>query len=472
MFTEIERHIEAMFPEQTENLQKLIRIESIADISCPRGPYGPQVEQALDFVAALAQEKGLRVTRVGRSGVFAEWGTGDRVAAAFSHIDVVPAGDGWSVPAFSGLIRDGVLYGRGSVDNKGPALGCLYALAAIRQICIEPGCRLRVYFGGCEETGMLDIVPYLEEFGHPDAGFIPDSSFPLAYAERGVLFLDLCAEAPASGRGPAALVSLHGGTARNTVPPAASACVRFDADAACTDACERLLQFARTKKYELSAQAQGRHLELRMARLTAHANSPEFGKNAVVRLLDCLKELPLEPAQARVVRGLTEKIGAELDGASMGIRLKTESGELVQNLSSLDWENGSMRAVYNVRYPYEGDKQQILDRIFSGLSGFGISVRIQDDLPSVYLERESALVQALYGAYSSVTGDRSPMCAAGATYAKYIRNAVPFGSIFPGEIDWCHQADEHAALGQILTYTKIYAKAFCNLSALLETSHP
>lgn len=37
MFTEIERHIEAMFPEQTENLQKLIRIESIADISCPRG---------------------------------------------------------------------------------------------------------------------------------------------------------------------------------------------------------------------------------------------------------------------------------------------------------------------------------------------------------------------------------------------------------------------------------------------------
>lgn len=131
-----------------------------------------------------------------------------------------------------------------------------------------------------------------------------------------------------------------------------------------------------------------------------------------------------------------------------------------------------MRAVYNVRYPYEGDKQQILDRISSGLSGFGISVRIQDDLPSVYLERESALVQALYGAYASVTGDRSPMRAVGATYAKYIRNAVPFGSIFPGEIDWCHQADEHAALGQILTYTKIYAKAFCNLSALLETSHP
>lgn len=90
------------------------------------------MEQALDLVAALAREKGLRVTRVGRSGVFAEWGAGDRVAAAFSHVDVVPAGDGWSVPAFSGLIRDGVLYGRGSVDNKGPALGCLYALAAIR----------------------------------------------------------------------------------------------------------------------------------------------------------------------------------------------------------------------------------------------------------------------------------------------------------------------------------------------------
>lgn len=36
-----------------------------------------------------------------------------------AHIDVVPAPDeGWDVPPFSGLERNGFIYGRGTIDNK------------------------------------------------------------------------------------------------------------------------------------------------------------------------------------------------------------------------------------------------------------------------------------------------------------------------------------------------------------------
>ena len=48
-----------------------------------------------------------------------------------THIDVVPAGEGWTHDAFGGEIVDGRIYGRGAMDDKGPAIAALYALKAL-----------------------------------------------------------------------------------------------------------------------------------------------------------------------------------------------------------------------------------------------------------------------------------------------------------------------------------------------------
>ena len=59
--------------------------------------------------------------------------TGDLVAI-LAHVDVVPAVGDWVVPPYSAQIIDGKLYGRGSVDDKGPAIACLYAMKAIKRM--------------------------------------------------------------------------------------------------------------------------------------------------------------------------------------------------------------------------------------------------------------------------------------------------------------------------------------------------
>ncbi len=49
------------------------------------------------------------------------------------HMDVVPAGDGWSVDPFEGVIRDGRMYGRGVSDMKGGIAAQVYAIETLRR---------------------------------------------------------------------------------------------------------------------------------------------------------------------------------------------------------------------------------------------------------------------------------------------------------------------------------------------------
>ena len=61
---------------------------------------------------------------------YVDYGEGEETLAILTHIDVVPKGEGWTVPAFEGVEKDGRIYGRGAIDNKGPAIAALYALKA------------------------------------------------------------------------------------------------------------------------------------------------------------------------------------------------------------------------------------------------------------------------------------------------------------------------------------------------------
>ena len=54
-----------------------------------------------------------------------------------AHLDVVPAGEGWQVTeAFEPVVKDGNLYGRGTADDKGPAVAALYAMRAVKELGI------------------------------------------------------------------------------------------------------------------------------------------------------------------------------------------------------------------------------------------------------------------------------------------------------------------------------------------------
>jgi carboxypeptidase PM20D1 len=70
------------------------------------------------------------------------------------HQDVVPASDeGWSVPAFSGTVRDGCIYGRGAMDCKGTMYVQLQAVEELLEEGFEPPCDVYLEYSINEETG-------------------------------------------------------------------------------------------------------------------------------------------------------------------------------------------------------------------------------------------------------------------------------------------------------------------------------
>ena len=116
-----------------QSIIDLVGIESVCDRreNDPEYPYGEGVRHALDYVLDLCNKFGFRTKNCNNQIGYAEIGEGDPLTAVLVHLDVVPIGDGWS--AEQGEIRDGKLFGRGVMDDKGPAVACIYAMKDIKQ---------------------------------------------------------------------------------------------------------------------------------------------------------------------------------------------------------------------------------------------------------------------------------------------------------------------------------------------------
>ncbi|MEP6551044.1 MAG: M20/M25/M40 family metallo-hydrolase [Gemmatimonadales bacterium] len=95
-------------------------------------------------------------------------GNGARKAIALvNHIDVVPVNPAsWSVDAFSGVVKDGYIWGRGAVDMKGNAIAQLMAMIALKRSGI-PLTRDIVFIGNAdEELGSTGALVFVKQ--HPD----------------------------------------------------------------------------------------------------------------------------------------------------------------------------------------------------------------------------------------------------------------------------------------------------------------
>jgi acetylornithine deacetylase/succinyl-diaminopimelate desuccinylase-like protein len=96
--------------------------------------------RAADYLAAILAREGIAsrlwLTPSGRANLSARLTspTSDgRAVLLLHHLDVVAAGPGWSVPPFTGLLRGGRLWGRGTLDDKGLGVGGLAALVDLKR---------------------------------------------------------------------------------------------------------------------------------------------------------------------------------------------------------------------------------------------------------------------------------------------------------------------------------------------------
>ena len=79
------------------------------------------------------------------------------------HVDVVPAGAGWTVDPFGGAVRDGRIYGRGACDMKAGIAAAVFAGEAIRRAGVVLNGSLEISCTVDEESGGFAGVAYLAE---------------------------------------------------------------------------------------------------------------------------------------------------------------------------------------------------------------------------------------------------------------------------------------------------------------------
>ena len=152
--------MESLKDQMTEGILEMVRIDSVESEAELDAPFGPGVKRALLKALELGERLGFRCVNLDNYIGYAEYGRGPDYVCAMGHVDVVPVGDGWRQPPFSGYMADGVIYSRGILDNKGPLLSCLYGLYSLKELGFEPKHRIRIIFGCDEESGFEDLRYY------------------------------------------------------------------------------------------------------------------------------------------------------------------------------------------------------------------------------------------------------------------------------------------------------------------------
>lgn len=191
MEEKILQKVEELSQEMIKTIIEMVKIDSVEGEAEPETPFGKGVKKALDEALSLSEKMGFDTVNVDNYMGYASYGTGEDYVCAVGHLDVVPVGTGWKQPPFSGYVKDGVIYSRGVLDNKGPIFSCLYALYALKELGISLKHQVRIIFGCDEESGFEDLKYYLSKEKPPVMGFTPDCKYPVVYAERGRALVEI-----------------------------------------------------------------------------------------------------------------------------------------------------------------------------------------------------------------------------------------------------------------------------------------
>lgn len=419
------------------HIQDSIRIDSVSGAPCEGAPYGKGPKAALEHALHLGESFGLKTKNVDDRAGWVEYGEGEEMIAVLGHLDVVPAGDGWNFPPFGGEICDGRLYGRGVLDDKGPVIGAICGLKAIKDLGIQTKRRIRVIFGCAEETGCDCIHHYIacgEEL--PSAGFTPDGDFPLIFFEKGMTTVEAGKKMPQMGK--IKVLQFAGGVAKNVVTPNCTLVLEGIWEIPEQEGVTVTVQDGKTTVY-----AEGN---------SAHGSTPEKGINAAIRLLKAVQHLDFGGDFQQMMNFILKEVGEETNGKTLGIYyFDEETGETTVNLGIVSYTPEEMRLTLDIRHPKNAVQPEVAHKVEEALGKYGMEVFESKPTECLYVPLDSLLVKTLMKVYREQTGrTEKPMAIGGGTYAKMFRNMVAFGPVFPDEPSMIHQANESADLEQLM----------------------
>ena len=437
--------------EMIESIRQSMRINSVRGEACQDAPYGVGPKIALDHMLMLGKSMGFKTGCADNRIGWIEYGEGEEMVGVLGHLDIVPAGDGWEHPAFGAEIHDGVLWGRGCVDDKGPIIGALYGLKAIRELNLPIDRRIRILFGTDEENGSSCAQYYVENgYEMPTIGFTPDAEFPAIFYEKGISFVR--AGKKIEDKGNINIESLEGGSVINIVP------------GKCKMVVDGPLNVHTSERVKVEI-VEGKTV-VTATGVETHASGPSKGINAIILLLEAVKDNDFGGDFQKMMDFILEKIGRETNGETLGTYyFDEETGETTLNLGLIKYNGEEMGFAIDTRYPKNGIQEVIDQKMMDEFAAYGLEGLVIKNAKSLYVPRDSELITKLRNVYTAETGDDGEAIAiGGGTYAKEFPNMVAFGPIFPHEESTIHKANERVSLESLMKSNQIIAAAMYELA--------
>lgn len=439
------------------DLFELLKVRSIlgTDVT-EETPVGSGPKEALELFLSFGERDGYATKLVDNIAGHIEIGKGDDLFGILGHVDVVPVTESeWITPPFSPTIRDGKIYARGVLDDKGPTLAAYYAVKLLDKLGVDWKKRIRVIIGSDEETAFRCVKAYFAKEEQPSIGFTPDAMFPLIYGEKAHANFRYNLKFKENNKQSAyTLTKLNAGLVKNMVPSEAIAIVEGDNS--------KLAELF--NKYVASKNITGKieNNKVTVYGKAAHGSTPHLGENAATKLAEFLLTLDLDTNGHNYVKFIVDNIANDPFGEKLALKYNDdEMGDATYNYGIFSYENDKALVETDSRYPAKFNLIEKLEK----LEIENVEVEVYSNKEAHYVPKDDELVTTLWQAYKNHTGDEinEPRVIGGGTYARCLKKGVAFGVLLPGREDTMHQANEYMFIDDLLLSVAIFAESIYNL---------
>ena len=449
--------------EMLADLGRLIAINSVRGAPQEGAPFGADSRAVLSIAGAMMKDRGFPVVDFEDIMITADWGPSPPLMGILAHLDIVEAGGGWDTDPFTMTIKDGNIFGRGTIDDKGPAIAAMYAMYCASDLCPEPKQGFRIILGSAEETGFDDIVRYLEKVKPPPNVFSPDAQFPVINTEKG-RFTPFFGASWEKNTSLPCIVSITGGKTMNIVPNRAEAIIKGiskrDVEKYCID-------YSAKTGATISVSDDGDNHVIIAEGTATHASTPHLGLNAQTAIIEMLAAMPFAESKGfNYVKALNRLIPhGDYNGRAIGIEMSDElSGELTVNFGVLRFTEMELSGVFDMRTPACADDIDLEGMVRSTLEREGMLLNSATTSKCHHTSEESPFVQTLLRVYEEYTGNPGEcLTGGGSTYVHDIPGGVAFGCVMPDTSNNAHGANEFIGVEQLVLSAKMFTKSILDM---------
>lgn len=462
--SKIKEYLNKHSEEMVQDICRLIKIKSEREAAMEGMPYGRGPARVLEEAGKIAGRMEFYTTNYDNYVLAIDFNNKEKQLDILAHLDVVPAGDAWTITeAYEPVVIDGRLYGRGAIDDKGPAVAALYAMKVIKDLNIQLSKNVRLILGADEECGSSDLSYYYRYEKEAPMSVSPDAEFPIINIEKGGLGGEITAEYKddtlSSG-----ILKIHGGEKQNVVPGRAYADVFGLSKIQIEEMCKKEEKLT---GLSYAVEDYSNFIRIKVTGETGHAASPQKANNSVTGIIALLSSLPFQEGEGfKSLKALGRLFPhGDFKGEAVGIGMRDDiSGELTISLNIIDYGPEGFKAIFDSRCPLCATSENMRDVLLENCRKLGLKLEAGNMYPPHYVPEDSVLVKTLLGCYKEITNEEG-CCVAigGGTYVHRLLNGVAFGAAMPGKEYNEHGANEFAEIKELITCAEIYAQVILKL---------